>query len=47
MLEELYKQYGEKMIQFEILQNQITNLKKQIADELNKLNQAKQDQPGV
>lgn len=35
-MEELYKQYGEKMIQLEILNAQVNELKKKIAEELNK-----------
>ena len=35
-LDELYKLYGQQMIQQEILSSQINATKKQIADELNK-----------
>jgi len=35
-MDELYKQYGEKMIQLEILNSQVNELKKKIAEELNK-----------
>jgi hypothetical protein len=38
MLEELYKAYGEEMIQLEILQNKINKTKNQIVEELNKKN---------
>lgn len=34
-MEELYKQYGEKMVQLEILQNQVQAIKNQIAEKLN------------
>lgn len=35
-IEELYRQYGEAMVRLEILQSQINNLKKLIAEDLNK-----------
>lgn len=35
-MEQLYKQYGEKMIALEILQNQIQDIKRQIAEGLSK-----------
>lgn len=35
-MDELYKQYGELMIQFEILQGKINEVKGKIANELNK-----------
>lgn len=35
-MDELYKQYGEKMIQLEILNNQVNELKKKIAEALTK-----------
>lgn len=35
-MEELYKQYGELMIRQEILSSQINEVKKKIAEELNK-----------
>lgn len=38
-MEELYKQYGELMIQMEILQAKINQIKQQIANELNKKEQ--------
>lgn len=37
-IDELYKQYGQYMVEFEILQSKINNVKKQIAEELNKPN---------
>jgi len=36
MIEDLYKKYGEAMIQLEILQSHIQNLKQRISAELNK-----------
>lgn len=38
MIKTLYHQYGELMIQKEIIDAQINKIKRQIADELNKLN---------
>jgi hypothetical protein len=36
MIDELYKQYGELMVKQEILQGQINEVKRKIAEELNK-----------
>lgn len=38
MSDELYKQYGQLMIQAEVIQSQIQAVKRQIAEEINKKN---------
>lgn len=43
-LKELYTQYGELMVQFELLQSQISQVKKKIADALNDANKPKQEE---
>lgn len=39
-LTELYAMYGQKMVELEIMQGQIAQIKKELAEELNKKNQA-------
>lgn len=42
-MDELYKEYGEKMIQLEILNSQINELKKKIAEAINKRQSGEND----
>ena len=44
-LEKLYAEYGKLMVNFEILQGQISNVKKQISDKINE--QLKTNNPNV
>ena len=37
-IEQLHQQYGKLMIQLEIIQNQVLEVKKQIAEEMNNQN---------
>lgn len=39
MIDELYKKYGELMVQFELLNSRIVQVKQQISQELNSKNQ--------
>jgi hypothetical protein len=41
-MEDIYREYGFLMIQMEIIQNRINELKKQISEELNKKAQEQQ-----
>jgi hypothetical protein len=44
-LDDLHKQYGQLMIQNEIIQNRILEVKRAIADEMNKPKVEKKDEP--
>jgi len=46
-IKELYSIYGQFVVEFEILQNKINEVKKMISAELNKPKEIKQDEPKV